>query len=543
VKPLLRAVDISKSFGTLSAIQQVSLDVYPGEVVGLAGESGSGKSVLCALLAGLHPLSSGALYFEDKQIHYPFPARELGIEIIPQAPRMIEHRDITGNIFLGNEIGWPAKAGKWFRIPNWRRMDKEARRILDLLDVRFDSLREKVSNLSSEQRQIIAIARTMTHPAKVIVIDDPTHLLSYAYQQKLLSLIQIWQKQSIAVVFGTDNLDHLFAVTDRIIALREGQIVSEYTTDETSREEVVAALINTADRHQLTPTIWALDSYYRARQQAEKLRLHQKLLEKDLAAQGALNKQLVEQLAQQVKALDQANLALQDAQRRLLTEREEERKRLARGLHDQVVQSLLGVNYRLEEIEVEKNLDPVFRADLADIRESIRAQVTDIRRMCGDLRPPTLDSLGLGAAIQSYTREWSERTKVSVTLDLPPSLGSLPEAIELSIFRIIQEGLNNVYKHAHADTVQIRLKHTSPRTLLLSVADDGEGLTGDFDLSLLASEGHYGLLGISEQVALWGGRLELRNQVDGGLLMEIEIPHPRVDTTLDVSMLRKSDAG
>jgi signal transduction histidine kinase len=536
VEPLLRAVDISKSFGTLSAICQVGLKVYPGEVVGLAGESGSGKSVLCTLLAGLHPLSSGALYFEGKQIRYPFPARELGIEIIPQAPRMIEHRDITGNIFLGNEIGWPAKAGKWFRTPNWRRMDREAARILDQLDARFDSLREKVSNLSSEQRQIVAIARTMTRPAKLIIIDDPTHLLSYAYQQRLLSMIQIWQRQSIAVVFGTDNLDHLFAVTDRIIVLRQGQIVSECSTDETSREEVVAALINTADRQQLTPTIWALDSYYHAREQAERLRLHQKLLEKDLAAQGALNEQLVEQLGQQVKALDQANLALQDAQRRLLTEREEERKHLARELHDQVIQSLLGVNYRLEEIEVEERVDPVFKADLADIRESIRAQVTDIRRMCGNLRPPTLDSLGLGAAIQSYTREWSERTEVSVALDLPPNLGSLPETIELSIFRIIQEGLNNVHKHAHADAVQIRLKHTSPRTLLLSIADNGAGLTGDFDLSMLASEGHYGLLGISERVALLGGRLELRNQVGGGLLMDIEIPHPRVDTTLDISV-------
>ena len=257
MEPLLRAVDISKSFGTLSAMSQVNLEVYPGEVVGLAGESGSGKSVLCALLAGLHPLSSGTLYFEGKQILYPFLARELGIEIIPQTPRMIEHRDITGNIFLGNEIGWPARAGKWFRILNWRRMDREATHILDQLDTRFDSLREKVSNLSSEQRQVIAIARTMTRPAKLIIIDDPTHLLSYAYQQKLLSLIQVWQRQSIAVIFGTDNLDHLFAVTDRIIALRQGQVVSEYNTDETSREEVVAALINTTDRHQLTPTIWA----------------------------------------------------------------------------------------------------------------------------------------------------------------------------------------------------------------------------------------------------------------------------------------------
>ena len=254
----------------------------------------------------------------------------------------------------------------------------------------------------------------------------------------------------------------------------------------------------------------------------------------DRGTQGfrRFNKQLrllpVEQLAQQVKALDQANLALQDAQRRLLTEREEERKRLARELHDQVVQSLLGVNYRLEEIEVEKNVAPVFRADLADIRESIRAQVTDIRRMCGDPRPPTLDSLGLGAAIQSYTREWGERTKVSVTLELPPSLGSLPEAIELSIFRIVQEGLSNTYRHTSADAVEIHLQRTTPRTLLLTISDNGQGLPKDFDLATLHSEGHYGLLGVSERVALLGGRSKVQNQPGGGVLVQAEIPHPRI---------------
>jgi signal transduction histidine kinase len=140
----------------------------------------------------------------------------------------------------------------------------------------------------------------------------------------------------------------------------------------------------------------------------------------------------------------------------------------------------------------------------------------------------------LGAALQSYTREWSERTSISATLALAPNLGRLPEAIELSIFRIIQEGLNNVRKHAQASVVEICLKHTSPRTLMISIADNGSGLTQDFDLSVLSAEGHYGLLGISERVALLGGRLELKNQTDGGLFLQVEIPHPRVDATLEV---------
>jgi signal transduction histidine kinase len=530
--PLLRVINLSKSFGTLPAVQQVSFEVYPGEVVGLAGRSGSGKTVLAMLLGGLYTPNKGDIYFAGRRLQWPFQARTLGIEVIHQRPDLAEHLDITGNIFLGNEIGWLA-VGKWLRVPNRRRMDNEAARILAQLDVHLPSLREKVANLSSEQRQMIAVARAMTRSAKLIIVDEPIALLSYPYQQNFLSLIQAWQQQGVAVIFCSKDLDRLFAVADRIIVLRQGRQVATHRTDETSREEIVAALIGATDRQQLTPTIWALDSYYRAREQAEKFRHQQMLLQRNLAAQDTLNQQLIDQLAQQVKALNQANLALQDAQRRLLTQREEERKHLARELHDQLIQDLLGVNYQLEEIEADQDLNPQSANELKDICSNIRLFVDDLRRICSDLRPPTIDNLGLGVALQSYTRDWSERAGISLTLDLDSNLGRLPEAIELSIFRIVQEGLNNVHKHARAGAVEICLKHTSPRMLMISIADNGRGLTNGFDLSTLSAQGHYGLLGISERVALLGGRLRLQNQAGGGLLLQVEIPHPRVE---DVAM-------
>ena len=527
MEPLLRAINLSKSFGTLTAIQGVSLEVYPAEVVGIAGQSGSGKSALCMLLAGLDAPNEGDIYFDGQRLQYPFRARTLGIEVIHQEPDLAERLDISSNIFLGSEIGWSLVV-KWLKVPNRRRMDKEAAGILEQLNVHFSSLREKVGNLSSEQRQMIAIARTMTHPSRLVIVDDPTLLLSYRYQQKLLSLIQTWQQEGTAVIFSSNNLDHLLAVTDRIIVLRQGRRVAEYRTDETGREEIVAALVGTTDRQQLTPIIWALDSYYRARKQAEELRHQRTLLERDLAAQDTLNQQLIDQLGKQVSALDSANMALQDAQRRLLTEREQERKHLAREIHDQVIQDLLSINYQLEEIEVDEHVTSALKGRLTDIRESIRGLIDDLRHICGNLRPPTIDSLGLGAALQSYTHEWSKRTGTGVTLNLDTNRGRLPETIELSIFRIVQEGLSNVRKHAHASAVQICLQHTSPRALMVSIADDGRGLPDDFDLSALSAEGHYGLLGISERVALLGGRLKLQNQANGGLLIQAEIPHPRV---------------
>lgn len=527
MEPILQCINISKNFGALPVLRQVSFRVAPGEVVGLAGRSGAGKSVLTEILTGAEMPSEGDLYVDGRRVHWPFRARAAGVAVIRQRPELVERLDITTNIFLGEELGWPA-AGGWLRMPDRRRMDLRAAEVLGELDIRFDSLREKVANLSSEQRQLVAIARVLLRPARLVVVDEPAQQLSYAYQQRILTLIRAWQRAGTAVLFSSNNLDHLFAVSDRIVVLRQGCCVADLRVDESEREDVLAALVGMTDRQQLTPIIWSLDSYYRAREHAERLGHQQTLLEQNLAAQGSLNSQLIDQLAVQVSALDSANLALQDAQRRLLTEREQERKSLARELHDQVIQDLLSVNYQLEEIEAEmaeRNVSD----DVIEVRAGIRALVDDVRRICGNLRPPTIDSLGLGAALQSYTRDWSARTGITVSLNLDGLLGRLPEALELSIFRIVQEGLSNVRKHARASEVRIELRHTSPRTLLIAIADNGLGLPQGFDLAALASGGHYGLLGISERVALLEGRLNVQNQPGGGVLIQVQIPHPRVD--------------
>ena len=525
--PMLRVDGLSKQFGSLAAVQNVSLDIKPGEIVGLAGRSGAGKSVLIKMLAGLETPDRGHIYFREQRLHWPFQAQSLQINVIHQEPALAERLDITSNIFLGNEICWPFLR-KWLQIPHQRRMDEEAHRLLLSLDVQFPSLHERVANLSSEKRQLVAIAQVMARPSQIILIDDPSLLLSMPYQERLLDLIRLWQRKGISVLFSSHNLDHLFAVTDRIVVLRQGHLVGDFRTDAANRERIVAALVGTADRQQRTPVIWALDSYYRARKQAETLRHNQMLLRRDLAAQDNLNRQLVDQLADQVKALDSANLALQDAQRRLLTEREQERKHLARELHDQMIQDLLSLNYELEEMTAKATAVPSLAADITEVRNDIRTLVEDLRRICGNLRPPTIDSLGLEAALQSYLHDWSRRTGIAVVLDIDDNFGRLPEAIELSIFRIVQEGVNNIWKHADASKANVTLQHTSPRMLLISIADDGVGLQKNFNFGELSETGHFGLLGISERVALMGGRLHFQNLNESGLMMQVEVPHPRV---------------
>ncbi len=527
--PLLSARNLSKSFGNLAALQGVDLYLDAGEVVGLAGGSGAGKSLLIKILAGLQAPDSGQMLFDQQYLHWPFQAQRVGIGVVHQEPELADQFDVTNNVFLGQEVNhtfW----GRRLPIPNQRKMEEETAHLLAALNVRLPSLQVKVGNLSSEQRQLVALAQVMAQPTRLRIVDDP-NFLSLPYQEMLLDQIRDWQKRDIAVLFSSVNLDHLFAVADRIVVLREGRLVADWRTDETNREEIVAALVGTADRQQRTPVIWAIDSYYRARKQAETLRHNQTLLRRNLAAQDSVNRQLLDQLADQVKALDSANLALQDAQRRLLTEREEERKRLARELHDQMIQDLLSLNYQIEDIESMAE-DAGLADELTEVRGSIRTLVEDLRRICGNLRPPTIDSLGLGAALQSYTHDWRLRTGIEVQLTLAAEFGRLPEAIELSIFRIVQESLSNVWKHAEATLVQVTLQHTSPRMLQVTVADNGQGLAHDFDLAKLSQAGHYGLLGLSERVALMGGRLNFRNQTNGGLEIEVEIPHPRVTQEL-----------
>ncbi|MCB0046339.1 MAG: ATP-binding cassette domain-containing protein [Caldilineaceae bacterium] len=530
MEPLLTITNLTKRFGTLTVLDQINLTLYPGEVVGLAGRSGSGKSVLTKLIAGLYAPTEGEIAFADKRLRRP-TLHYADIAVIYQEPELAENLDVTENIFLGNEIGW-SPLSRWLLVPNRRRMDEAAAYMMQELGVYEVALHEKAANLSGEQRQLIAIAQAMAKPAQLVVIDELAAALRYDYQQQFLRLIQNWQRQGRAVLFCSRNLEHLMAATDRIVTINHGRQVGNHRTDEVNREQIVAEMVG-AGRNHLSPAAWALDSYYRVREQAEKLLFRQTLLEKDLVAQDTLNRQLLEQLNAQVTALDRVNNALQAAQLRLLTEREAERKHLARELHDEVIQDLLSVNYELEDMEIQLADVPVLRQQLPYIRADIRMLIEDIRRICGDLRPPTIDSLGLGAAIQSYSAEWMGRTGIHVNLDLDANLGRLPEMIELAIFRIVQEGLSNVRKHAEATTVDISLKHTSQRMLMISIADNGGGLPQSFDPSKLSAAGHYGLLGISERVALMGGHLKVQNQPFRGAILRAEIAHPRVKAVID----------
>ncbi len=522
-EPLLRVESISKKFGSLQVMDTISFSLEKGEIIGLVGRRGAGKTTLLHLLGGAIAPTGGELVFDGRRA--PFlnrkQARRQGIELVCHNPLIINQFDVIKNIFMGREYCWPTRYG----IPNWERMYLRSRELLTDFDLPESVLRAPTTSLSDEQRQVIALARAFCRPCKLLLLDDFLPILSFQRQQIVLERIQNLARQGTGVVISSENLKHLFSITDRILVLYEGRLFADRRTSECTPRDIVELIVGAASREQVTPIIWALESYQAAERQTAELFRQQAALHKSLEASDSLNRELVQKLSQQVKALDRLNAALQQTQLRLMTEREEERKALARELHDQIIQDLLSTNYRLEESE-DDEIPEQHRAELIAIREGIRQVVADLRQLCRDLRPPTIDNHGLTAAIRSLAQEWAERNGLTLLLNIDPDLGRLPETIELSVFRIVQEGINNIAKHAEAKTVSLTMRRTAANSLLVRIMDDGQGLANAPDLVNLSEHKHFGLVGISERAALLGGTMRIESPPDGGLVLQVEIPSP-----------------
>ncbi|MDQ2692664.1 MAG: ATP-binding cassette domain-containing protein [Chloroflexota bacterium] len=550
VPPLLDVKSVSKRFDRLPVLQDISFCLDRGEVLGLVGRQGAGKSTLFHLLSGAISPSAGTIEFNGTSRRYlnPIQAHKLGIvtvnkssgpidrfnvrnnlisdrglgaETTRRTPGLVEQFDVAHNILLGQEFVRVPVLG----VIDWDRMIQTAQSLLVEFDLPPDLVREKVSNLSDEQRQILILLRALNHPCRLLLLDDILPVLSFQRQEILLEKIKQLASRGTSVIISSEDLKHLFRVTDRILVLYEGRLVADRRTSESTPREIVELIVGSSRQEQVSPLIWALESYHAAQKQAEELQRTQAFLQESLEARNSLNRQLFERLRNQVSALDRLNAALQATQRRLITEREDERKALARELHDQIIQDMLSFNYRLEEVENAEQ-SPALQRELSSIRQGVRTMVGELRQMCSDLRPPSIEHHGLSAAIDSLAHEWAERNNIQLQLEIDPALGRLPEMIELSVFRIVQEGLNNVRKHAAARHVRLSLQRTLAANLLVRLEDDGRGLSAPADLAFLSLNKHFGLVGISERVALLGGVMNIESSQGGGTILQVEIPSP-----------------
>ena len=249
---ILRAENVSKRFGHVQALKDVALSLKPNEVLGLVGDNAAGKSTLIKILSGAIPADTGQFYFEESpvKIQSPLTARELGIETIYQHLALVGNLPIYMNIFLGRPRT-KNYLGGMLRILNQKRMEKESWEILKELKLNFDSMRERVSNLSGGQRQAVAIGRALFFNPKIIIMDEPTSGLAVKEVDKIHNIIRDFKNKGVSIIFITHRLQSVFAVADRIMVLRRGEKTFEKMLSDTSIEEVVREMFDLKKRKEL----------------------------------------------------------------------------------------------------------------------------------------------------------------------------------------------------------------------------------------------------------------------------------------------------
>lgn len=236
--PLVSLTDIRKSFGAVTALQGVSIDVMPGETFALLGDNAAGKSTLMKVLTGVYQPDHGTIAMEGKQVTFPSPAvsRARGIEMIYQDFALADNLDVRTNIFLGRE---PRKnlLGRFVRVVDTKHMERETQRVLDALDIEIHP-RLKVRRLSGGQRQSVAIGRALAFDARLVIMDEPTANLSVAKVDKLIEVTQRLKDLGIAVIIITHRLDEAFAVADRLAVMRQGEVVGKFVNGEVTETQV-----------------------------------------------------------------------------------------------------------------------------------------------------------------------------------------------------------------------------------------------------------------------------------------------------------------
>jgi ABC-type sugar transport system ATPase subunit len=247
-EPLLSIRKMTKRFGGLVAVNEVSWDVYPGEVVGLLGDNGAGKSTLIKCISGVYQADEGEIYFEGRQSHFvrPIDARRQGIETIYQDLALANNLDVGANIFLGREVK-KHYLGGLIRMLDEPHMLRDSRVALEGLEIHFPNLQQPIENLSGGQRQAVAIARAVYWDAKLMIMDEPTNNLGVPEQHKVLELIRKLRDQGVPVILITHTLSDVFAVSDRLIVMHRGRKVTEKRTTETNTQELVQYMVGALD--------------------------------------------------------------------------------------------------------------------------------------------------------------------------------------------------------------------------------------------------------------------------------------------------------
>lgn len=239
MNPLVELRDISIAFGGVQAVDRVSLDLFPGEVVGLLGHNGAGKSTLIKCLSGAYRKDSGQILIDgtEVQIDNPRDARKYNVETIYQTLALADNLDASANLFLGRELTTP------LGFVDDARMEAETRKIMGRLNPNFRKFHAPVSALSGGQRQSVAIARAVYFNARILIMDEPTAALGPQETQMVAELIDELKKLGLGIFLIDHDVHQVKKLCDRAAVMKNGQLIGVVKVDEVTEDDILAMII------------------------------------------------------------------------------------------------------------------------------------------------------------------------------------------------------------------------------------------------------------------------------------------------------------
>ena len=237
--PLLRLEAVEKSFPGVRALKPLTLELERGEVLGLVGENGAGKSTLIKLLSGVYSPDGGSITWKGSRVrfHSPSDALQAGIATIHQELAYCGHLSVAENLLLG-EI-WPRKA--WGGI-DWMALHAEASRRLERFELQVPT-RKFVQQLSAAEKQEVAMARALSQESQLLILDEPTASLSEPEVNRLFRHLDLLRRAGVAILYISHRLDEILKLTDRVVVLRDGELVAVYPTAEATVQRVVRDMV------------------------------------------------------------------------------------------------------------------------------------------------------------------------------------------------------------------------------------------------------------------------------------------------------------
>ena len=237
--PLVDMRDVSVAFGGVHAVRDVSLNLYPGEVVGLVGGNGAGKSTLIRTLSGAHRADSGEILINGvpHTITNPREAKALGIETIYQTLALADNIDAPGNMFLGRELC--TRTGSL----DDSAMENATRKVMGRLNPNFKNFKVAVQSLSGGQRQSVAIARAVHFNARILIMDEPTAALGPAETAQVMGLVKQLKAEGIGIFLISHDIHDVFDLSDRISVMYHGRIVDTVDKTTVTADEILGMII------------------------------------------------------------------------------------------------------------------------------------------------------------------------------------------------------------------------------------------------------------------------------------------------------------